>query len=109
MGRMHDMPYCIGMRYAAQSFGGGYWCGFMRRHGREIVSKRGAKYALNRAEWYASPLTKIVVHQVGKDIMDIVKLSNQKSYDHNTEKVGKGRNDDTMRIESPNTVFTKKG
>ena len=31
--------------------GQGYWRGFMKRHGHKIVSKRGAKYALNRAEW----------------------------------------------------------
>ena len=31
--------------------GKGYWRGFMKRHGHKVVSKRGAKYALNRAEW----------------------------------------------------------
>ena len=29
----------------------GFWAGFLRRNGHRIVSKRGAKFACNRADW----------------------------------------------------------
>ena len=33
----------------------GWWVGFLKRHEHEIVTKRGEKFALNRAEWTTLP------------------------------------------------------
>ena len=33
----------------------GWWKGFLKRHGHEIVTKQGEKFALNRAEWTTLP------------------------------------------------------
>ena len=32
-----------------------WWRGFMERHGHKIVTKRGEKFALNRADWTTLP------------------------------------------------------
>ena len=57
----------------------------------------------------ASLLTKNSTHQIGKDIMDIVKLGCKKRWDNEKDKVEKGSSTHAKRIANVNAVITKKG